>query len=479
MKHTAKLLLAAMVLALTSCGSEAASVDSTETMNGSETVVESETTAENPFDTLESIDFGGRDFTFVGRLSYEDELCIDEATGDVLDDAVFLRNQRVMEKFNVNFKWEIGTSEYSDLGKTAILAGEDVYDALMIHSRMAFNFMQQELLHDWNEDMPYNNLSAPWWSQDMRENIAIGNKIYFMSGDISYYFLADTQIMLFNKQVFTDLGLDFPYQTVRDGKWTFETMTQLAKQGTWDVNGDGKIDAENDHIGYITTKWRGPNFCYIAQGTRLVTLDKDKLPQLTLNVERAADIYMRYMEFLNSDSALMNGEVESAEMMQQWMSGRVMFFDGLLKYASNMRDMEDDFGIIPLPKYDEAQDVYYSTPGAGINFFAVPITVEDTECVSAILEGLAILGHQDIIPTYYDTVLKSKYSRDEESAEMLDLIHENIIVDFGAQIYSHNSNKLNSIGYFLSEGKENFASFYAENEGVFLDCLDEVISLTY
>ena len=83
MKHTAKLLLAAMVLALTSCGSEAASVDSTETMNGSETVVESETTAENPFDTLESIDFGGRDFTFVGRLSYEDELCIDEATGDV------------------------------------------------------------------------------------------------------------------------------------------------------------------------------------------------------------------------------------------------------------------------------------------------------------------------------------------------------------------------------------------------------------
>lgn len=49
-------------------------------------------------------------------------------TGDVLDDAVFERNQRVMEKFNVNFTWEIGTNEYSDLGKTSILAGGILHD---------------------------------------------------------------------------------------------------------------------------------------------------------------------------------------------------------------------------------------------------------------------------------------------------------------------------------------------------------------
>lgn len=431
----------------------------------------------DPFDELQSLDFNGRDFRFIGRLQYEDELCIEEATGDVLDDAVYERNQRVMEKFNVNFKWEIGTNEYSDLGKTAILAGEDIYDAIMIHSRMAFNFMQQELLHDWNTGMPYNDLAAPWWSQDMRENIALGNKIYFMSGDISYYFLADTQIMLFNKQVFSDLGLDQPYKTVRDGEWTFDTMTNLAKQGTWDVNGDSIIDPSDDHIGYITTRWRGPNFCYIAQGTRLITLDGSKMPELTLNKERAEKIYTRYMNFLKSDNALMNGEVEGPEMMQQWMSGRFMFFDGLLKYAADMRDMTNDFGIIPLPKYDAAQEKYCTTPGAGINLFAVPVTVGDSECVSAVLEGLAILGYQDIIPTYYETVLKSKYSRDEESAEMLDLIRENIIVDFGAQIYAHTVNKLNSIGYFLAAGNENFSSFYDANEGIFLKYLDEVITL--
>ena len=121
MKHTAKLLFLAMLLTLASCG-ETGEAGNTVTTAGDTTTA---APAVDPFDELESIDFGGRDFNFVGRLQYEDELCIDEATGDVLDDAVFERNQRVMEKFNVNFTWEIGTSEYSDLGKNSILAGED------------------------------------------------------------------------------------------------------------------------------------------------------------------------------------------------------------------------------------------------------------------------------------------------------------------------------------------------------------------
>ena len=472
MKHTAKLLLLVMLLTLASCG-EAANTDTTAASGGSTTAAP----AVDPFDELESIDFGGRDFNFVGRLQYEDELCIDEATGDVLDDAVYERNQRVMEKFNVNFTWEIGTGEYSDLGKTAILAGEDTYDAIMIHSRMAFHFMAQELLHDWNVGMPYTNFDAPWWNQDLIENVVLGNKIFFMSGDISYYFLGDTHAMLFNKQVFDDLGLEYPYQTVRDGKWTYDEMKRLAAMGTFDVNGDNKIDVADDHVGYITTQWRGVNFSYIAQGTRLTTTDSDGMPILSLDTERAADIFDRVLEFMETDEAKLYGQVEDEVMMADWMSGRVMFYDGLIKYAANMRDMKDDFGFIPLPKFDEAQEHYLTTPGAGINFYTVPVTVKDTECVSAVLEGLAILGHQDIIPTYYDTVLKSKYTRDEESAEMLDLIRENIIIDFGAQIYDQTKNPLCSIGFNLVTKGENFASFYAANEGIFLDCLDEVISL--
>ncbi len=468
-------LLLTLLLTLSSCGGTAPSDETTAAGSESEAVTEKT----DPLGKLSQLDYGGREFCFVGRKDYSGELCIEEADGDILNDAVFERNRTVEELLNVKFSWEIGQSEYSDLGKTSILAGEDTYDALMIHSRMAFNFMAEGLLHDWNDSMPYTELDKPWWSQDMLRNIAVGNKIYFMSGDISYYFLADTQMMLFNKQIFEDLDLNDPYQTVRDGKWTFDTMAALAKKGTIDLNGDGRIAADTDKIGYITTRWRGPNFVYIAEGTRLITLDSNKMPELTLNTEKAADIFTRYMDFLRSDTAQMIGEVEGADMMNAWMSGHVMFFDGLLKYAANMREMKDDFGILPMPKFDEAQEAYLSTPGAGINFYAVPVTVKDSACTSAVLEALAVIGHETILPAYYDVTLKSKYSRDEESAEMLDLIRENIIVDFGSLIYGHTVNKLNSIGYFLADEKQNlnFASFYAENVETFQTYLKEVIDM--
>lgn len=311
----------------------------------------------------------------------------------------------------------------------------------------------------------------------MKTNISVGKHIYFMSGDISYYFLADTHVMLFNKKTFEDVSEEYPYQTVRDGKWTFDEMKRLAEVGTYDLNGDSEINADDDHIGYITTRWRGPQFCYIAEGTRLVTIE-DGTPKLTMNRERAETIYSRYLDFLKSDSAFLykKAEVEDANLMKLWMSGRFMFYDGLIKYISIMRDMKDDFGILPLPKYDEAQSAYLSTPGAGINLYAVPITNSDTAGTSLILEAMAILGHEDIIPTYYETILKSKYARDDESAEMLDLIRENIIVDLGTQIYDQNTNPITSIGWHLSVSKKDtFVTFWERNIAKFEKCLDEVI----
>ncbi len=469
---TSTTLLLALLTSLIACGGEPTSTETTTAAPTDTTAAE----AVDPFDALEAIDYGGREFCFVGRLQYEDELCVDEETGDVLSDTVYARNRAVEEKFNVEFTWNIGEGEYSDLGKNEILAGDDTYDVLEIHSRMAFNFMIQDLLHDWNVGMPHVNLDADWWSQDMRKNIAVGNKIYFMSGDISYYFLADTQVTLFNKSIAEDYDIPSLYDTVRAGDWTFEYMAKLASDVTTDLNGDNEINVDDDRIGYITSRWRGPNFCYIAQGTRLIEVDNSGTPVLALNNDRADAIYTRYFEFLRSDAAHSDTQVEDATMLGRFMKGNILFFDGLLKYTTNLRDMNDDFGILPMPKFDKAQENYLTTPGAGINFYAVPVTVKDSECASMILEALAILGHRDVIPEYYNTVLKSKYARDNESSEMLDLIRENIIIDLGAQIYAHGDNKLNSIGFFLDEDETlNFASFYAANVDIFKAKLDEVV----
>ena len=110
-----------------------------------------------------------------------------------------------------------------------------------------------------------------------------------------------------------------------------------------------------------------------------------------------------------------------------------MFMDTSLFFIESLRDMESDFGIIPYPKFDEAQTEYYSR----VSYYwanVVPTTNTHLEMTGAILEAFISYSARYVVPAYYDIALKTKYSRDEESVAMLDLIFENRVVDIGDTI---------------------------------------------
>lgn len=154
MKKSALILALLIALNLLPACSGKETVKDTGT-DGSTSDSVSENEVKDPFDALPEENFDGRAIRVVARAGYEDELCVDESSGDKLEEAVYKRNRAICDKFNVSFEWTITEKEYSDLGKTEILANEDAFDILMIHSRMAFHFMNQGLLHDWNDNMPY------------------------------------------------------------------------------------------------------------------------------------------------------------------------------------------------------------------------------------------------------------------------------------------------------------------------------------
>ena len=92
--------------------------------------------------------------------------------------------------------------------------------------------------------------------------------------------------------------------------------------------------------------------------------------------------------------------------------------------------MDQDFGIIPYPKFDEEQDQYYSRA----SFYmpnVVPVTNSDLEMTGAVLEALNCAYANEVVPAYFEITLKTKYSRDTESEAMLDLVMENRVIDLG------------------------------------------------
>ena len=74
-----------------------------------------------------------------------------------------------------------------------------------------------------------------------------------MAGDYNVSTLGNTRIILFNKNLFTDLNIDYPYESVLEGTWVFDDFLEICKLGLADLNGDGKINYKDDRFGF--TGW--------------------------------------------------------------------------------------------------------------------------------------------------------------------------------------------------------------------------------
>ena len=136
-----------------------------------------------------------------------------------------------------------------------------------------------------------------------------------------------------------------------------------------------------------------------------------------------------------------------------------MLFSGILADVNDMRDMNTDYGFLPVPKYDETCEKYYTKVDAGNHMLCIPKTVSDTERTSIILEALAAEGYRTVIPAYYEVALQRKYTRDVESSDMLDIIKEGRVFDIG---YYFLGDSLSLVGYDMAKaGKNNFASICA------------------
>ena len=467
-------VLAAVLLAgaVVSCGSGS---DTTTTSDTTAAVTEGESTVEtevvyDPFAGLPERDYEGYDFHMLIRNNerWIEDMYIEEATGDIVDDAIFERNSRIAEQYNITITYQPSSHDNTetDAVKT-ILAGDDAYSLVMAHGRAAFQYANQGLVLDWETDLPYVNLDNVWWDQDARESFSINNQLYVMIGDFSYCSMGAANLMLFNKQMFQDLDLEYPYQLVKDGKWTYETWESMVKGAASDLNGDGEMTMEADRYGYVTQRWVGPVQAFATSGLRVIEKDAEDIPYISIMSDKTLEVFNRYFDLIDSNDAYVDtGELSySADFIKIFEEGRSLFIDMNMHDVEQMRSMETDFGIIPWPKYDEAAE-YCTNVDAGTNMCVIPMTATDPERTSIILEAMSAIGYNKVLPAYYEVALQTKASRDNDSAEMLDIIKAARIYDLGYYNADMSGVYANEFVDFIitpSLGR-NFTSWYEKNE---------------
>jgi len=414
-------------------------------------------------------DYDGYNFRILIRPGKTADQYVEEDSADPIESAVYKRNKLIEEMFNI----EITATESSDSNAETdalnpILAGDDAYDAIFSHTGTAFQYTTKGAVLNAHE-IDTIHLEKPWWSKDIVENCTLNGNLYVLDGDISMHRLQSAMCLFFNKNIFDELGLEYPYELVEIGEWTFDEFEELVKQGAKDLDGDGIMTPENDRFGLTSGQWNMPINCIYTGGQRIYSKNEEGILELSLNTAKTVDIYDSYFDLLSTDACYLTNNFSTYTGPDIFSSGRAMFSDGSMGNARWMRNMENDFGILPHPKFDYEDD-YASIVNGVAHLLVIPVTVEDKSRTGAIIEALCAIGSRDVVPVFYDQSLKTKFTRDNESEAVLDLIRDHIVYDVGYAT----GGPLGYIGKELANmASHDFASYYAAAEGAQLARLKE------
>lgn len=441
-KQLTVLLLASILLA--SCGADSQTDSEADTVGGEKTeAVTQETLDPNDRSQMkdnlpDTLDFGGRTFSiYVHPEAEKYSIGSEDHVGDIVNDAVVARNMAVEERLNIVLNPELQTSVDGNVISTMITAGDASFDLFT-----GYQYELTKLVTGGGVcnlyDLEYLDFDQPWWWVNYMSELELGDDSrFFAVGDYFLTALSYARTVFYNKDLYAQYydNADGLYGMVLNGTWTLDTMSQIARDVYIDLNNDGKTD-ENDQLGYVTylTMSSVDPFVY---GTDIEFSRRadDGNVELTMMHNEAISLAEKLVNFFwqaGSISQLASG----AENVQIFSRGNTMFLgNAMLATAEDLRDMDKNFGMIPYPKYDEEQEAYRSLVHDGAPIGFINGSSENLDIAGAVLEALNAETYRAVTPVWYETALKIKYSRDDASSQMIDLIHDSITTNF---IFAYN-----------------------------------------
>ena len=477
-----------MILTITACSSQEAKNDvvTTADTESAESAAEVDT-ADNRF---VDVDFKGREFRLYTSIDATDATNANsfiegtgELTGDIVDDAVYDRNMAVEEMLNIKLKYTPSNFTYDTATtgiRTYVMAGTDDYELIINDLRSMAALGVEGMFHDIG-DMDNYDYSKSYWYNDYMEDLAIiPGHYYLMAGDYFMDIIASCHALFYNKQLADNYysNPNYIYDLVIDEKWTYDAMNKIVTETYSDLNGDG-IKNEGDLMGFTVEGTWGCAIPFVGSSGNSFIDRSSGTPEFAMNNERS----VHYVDTLNAlwhNTGTLT-DIAASDMnagLRQLFAESKTFIVGYQRLGDlvKMRDIEFDIGVIPYPKL-YADDQYITSTHDTTEVGVIPITSTDIDFVSTVIEVLNRETAALVIPQYYETALKVKYTTDTISATMIDIIHDS----FGSTFPLAYSDSLSQIllqSYTdnLPNNTNNFASIYATKEKTATTQLEKLIT---
>lgn len=486
-KSISVILLAAILCSTAACADSGEKPEDTTGSSTSagdtETATGTETGRESVSDELPEKNYSGAVFTILDRVDQDYEFAAEEENADLMNDAIYRRNAAVEDRFGVSIEtmplacaWGEQATAFNNILRSSVMAGDGAYDLVAGYAATIPGLVSEGLFVNWR-DLSYIDLSKPWWSGLLADDLTINGKDYMISGDISLTLWEYMTCMFFNKRLADSYGTGDIYELVNSGEWTFDKLIELTKSVYQDVDGDGKRSV-GDSYGLLMGWATDIDALKEAFEIHVTEKDSDGFPKVALINEHTVEAVTKINDYIYNNNGVYGVFANSdSDLENMFRNGQGLFYTAYLGRSEKLRDMSDDFGIIPYPKYDEKQENYHSTSLDGFSLFVLPMDAKDKEMSSIITEALCAESYKKVVPVFYDTVLKIKMARDDVSSHMIDLIRDNLTFDFG---YLH-SNSIGGVGHlfvgWIRDNNNNIVSSYEKKQSTIEKQLNDVLEV--
>lgn len=395
-------------------------------------------------DLPSSLNYAGEEITMLywSDCLHKDEFEITEPSDDMVMNASYNRDRTVKArlKIGLNFVKTPGntnnTQKFVQFLHDDVFAGACEYDIFGCYGLTTAACSTAGLCMDLKE-YDYINFDKPWWPERLSDEATINKKLYFASGDIATSYLYEMYMIFYNTDMITEYKFDTdPLSLAVGGTWTWDKFFDYcAGVGGVDSNTNGAVDGE-DKYGFIAELG---TLCPIFFSADLRMFAHDMTGGVSVAEEcfsnKADGFVSEINNFIHTSGNALFYEATDGKVRDFFANGNALFMTNRAAVAKTTLAIKEglNYGILPMPKYDEEQEEYVSTLANGFSLYGISIGVakeEDRdEMCAAVLECLASESYRQISPVLFETVMKLRYSPNAQSSQVYDIVRSTVQFD--------------------------------------------------
>ncbi len=382
------------------------------------------------FEYLEKMpdkDLEGYEFVIAEACYYDSEDRPNmEAGASELSDAILARNKAIEEKFNCKITYEYydPTSFYNEM-YPLIMSGEKVADIMDVTLFTYGKLSVGEYLYDMST-LPGVDFSQEHWLKLYDDTAVLSSGIRYGAAAAFANPYTHGFGIYFNKRLISELGLEDPYKLLEEGKWNWDTFGTMLSKAMKDVGSDAVFDNKDTYS--ITGGLDGGiTAFYLANGENMFEIADDGKVKYAMTGDNVIPTLTKLKSMFSTPGTYYYGGGDSSLCTEMFINGQVTFYINLTTRGQALREMSDDFGLVPIPMAPDA-DSYYSAIDHNTPIVCVPSSIDNPEATGIILEALAATSYSEL--DVWEEEISALYYRDEQSAEVLSKhILPNLIYD--------------------------------------------------